>query len=114
MFRPTKHHLTTSECDHDYILLKESETHPEEEMEEDSVQDEDWRPGSEELEQGTEEEERGSVRARNGEVEDIRDVRSEEEDDDMERGETEDENVPAATANANVSEGDFSKRNPRL
>ncbi|XP_071330314.1 myb-like protein X isoform X2 [Trachinotus anak] len=77
-----------------------SEIQSTEETEEDDVQDDDWLPGSEELALEAEGGERAGPE-NGGDVVDSGDDKNKEEEDKTEMGETEDEEVPAVTVNAN-------------
>ncbi|GAA6226041.1 midasin-like isoform X1 [Lates japonicus] len=91
-----------------------SEIQSAEETEEDDVKDDDWHPGSEELALEREEGEEERVGAENGgEVVDSGDDKSKEEEDKMEKGEMEDEDVPAVTDNDNDN-SDFEDRGTNL
>lgn len=95
---------------YNFILVTASETRSAGETEEDDVKDEDWLPGSEELILETEEESPGTAN-RGGVVDSGLDT-SKEEEDKMEEGEMEDEDVPAAADNDNSAfTGDVSCRN---
>ncbi|GLD60520.1 midasin-like isoform X1 [Lates japonicus] len=95
-------------------LSRASEIQSAEETEEDDVKDDDWHPGSEELALEREEGEEERVGAENGgEVVDSGDDKSKEEEDKMEKGEMEDEDVPAVTDNDNDN-SDFEDRGTNL
>lgn len=101
-------------CKYYYIPVKESEIQSAEETQEDVGIDEDWLPGNEELALEKEEGKEERVGAENGrEVVDSEVDKSEEEENQMERG-MEDQDLPAVADKDRdncVNEGDVSNRN---
>ncbi|XP_070703728.1 ABC transporter F family member 4-like isoform X2 [Pempheris klunzingeri] len=90
---------------------EESDIQLAEETEEDDVKDEDWLPGSEKLVLGKEEGE--EERAGAGSRGEVVDSGSKEEEDEIEKWETEDEDIPAVADN-DKDRGVFEEREPKL